>query len=131
MKRITVSLLLFLFLVTCSQSDIRHNQDLEDTTYSIVEDKNESVIRLSSLTTFDWEKAFLFSPYSPQEMIEEQLDVDFKDPSDLDMRDDIYLLVFLNKGKVVQYAEIERQDADFSIEGNLTPSNDGINIERY
>ncbi|MDF1999066.1 hypothetical protein [Peribacillus frigoritolerans] len=85
------------------------------------------------MTTFDWEKAFIFTPYSTQEGIEEQLGVNFNDPSDIDWRDDIYLLVYLNDDKVVQYIEVDRQGADFTIgeKKHLTPSDDLITIERY
>ncbi|SDN94809.1 hypothetical protein [Bacillus sp. OK048] len=133
MKKITVFILLLLLLVGCSQSNVQQNTDLEDFIYSIVEDKNKSEISIKSLTTFDWDKAFLFSPYSTQEGIEEQLGTDFKDPSNINTRDDIYLLVFLNGGKVVQYVEIKRQGSDFSIrkKGQLTPSDDVISIERH
>ena len=109
MKKISVFVLLLLLLVGCSQSDVQHNTDLEESIYSIVENENKSLININLLTTFDWDEAFLFTPYSTQEGIEEQLGTDFKDPSNIDTRDDIYLLVFLNKNKVVQYAEIERQ----------------------
>ncbi len=83
------------------------------------------------MTTFDWDKAYLFTPYSTQESITEQLGVDFKDPSDIDWRDDIYLLVFLDSDQVIQYAELERQGADFSIgeKQYLTPTDDIINIK--
>lgn len=48
------------------------------------------------------------------------------------MRDDIYLLVFLNQEKVVQFAEIERLGFTITIgdQEYLTPSNDTIYIER-
>ena len=133
MKKISVFVLLLLLLVGCSQSDVQHNTDLEESIYSIVENENKSQININLLTTFDWDEAFLFTPYSTQEGIEEQLGTDFKDPSNIDTRDDIYLLVFLNKNKVVQYAEVERQGFDFSIgeKGYITPSEDVINIERH
>ena len=120
-------------LVGCSQSNVQHNKDIENSIYTMVEDKNKSEIDINSLTTFDWDKAYLFTPYSTQEAIEEELGTDFKDPSNISTRDDIYLLVFLDGDKVVQYVEMERQGSDFSIgkEGHLTPSNDVISIERH
>jgi uncharacterized protein YxeA len=132
LKKITVFILLLIFLVGCSQSNVQHNTDLEDSIYSIVEDKNISEISIKSLTTFDWDKAFLFASYSTQEGIEEQLGTDFENPSNINTRDDIYILVFLNGDKVVQYVEIERQGSDFSVgeKGHLTPSDDVITIER-
>lgn len=120
-------------LVGCSIMGVERNKDLENSISSIVEDKNNSVLDIKTLTTFDWDKAFLFTPYSSQEWIEEEIGTNFEDPSNLSMRDDIYLLVFLQGDKVVQYVEMDRQGADFSIEekGYLTPSEDVINIKRY
>jgi len=41
------------------------------------------------------------------------MELDFKDQSKIDTRDDIYLLVILNDNKVVHYAEINRQQSNF------------------
>jgi len=38
------------------------------------------------LTPFDWEKAFLFPPYMTEEGMEEQVGVQFNDPSHLNIR---------------------------------------------
>ncbi|KRG07992.1 hypothetical protein [Lederbergia galactosidilytica] len=131
MKKIPVYLFLFLLLAGCSLSNVQHNEELEDAIYLIVSDENNDKLSLNSMTTFDWDKAYLFTPYSTQESITEQLGVDFKDPSDIDWRDDIYLLVFLDSDQVIQYAELERQGADFSIgeKQYLTPTDDIINIK--
>lgn len=133
MKPITIFIFSLLFLVGCNQSSVQHNTELEESFNSIVEDKNNSEVSIKTLAKFNWDKAILFEPYTTQDEINELLGVDFKDPSNIDMRDDIYLLVFLSDSKVVQYAEINRQQSDFSIEENeyLTPSNDLIIIERY
>ncbi|MGN8845975.1 hypothetical protein ACTQ5K_22385 [Niallia sp. Sow4_A1] len=134
MKKILLLLsLIFIFgftLVGCSQ-DVQHNKSLEKAIYSVVKDKNSTEIELKSLTDFSWDKAFLFQPYSAQEDMSEKMGVNFKDPSKLDYRDDIYLLVFLNKDKVVQYAEIDRQGSNFNIEDEyLTKENSKIMIKR-
>lgn len=100
----------------------------------MIRDKSESEINLKKRTTFEWDKAYLITPYSTstQEGIENQLGIDFKDPSNIGTRDDIYLLVFLNKEKVVQYVQMERQGADFLIgeRAFLTPEEDKVTIER-
>ena len=133
MKPLTVFIFSLLFLVGCNQSSVQHNKELEESIYSIVEDQNNSEVSIKSLANFNWDKAILFAPYTTQEGINEELGVDFKDPSNIDMRDDIYLLVFLSDSKVVSYAEINRQQSDFSIgeKEYITPSNDLISIERY
>lgn len=133
MKKVIVRILLIFLLVGCSPNNVQHKTDIEDSIYSFVADKNNSEISIKSLTTFDWDKAILFPPYSTQEGIEEQLCTDFEAPINFNMRDDIYLLVFLNGDKVVQYVKIERQGSDFSIgeKGHLTPSDDVISIGRH
>ena len=115
MKKITVIIFSLLLLVGCSQSSVQQNTELEESIHSIVEDKNISEININSLTNFDWDKAFLFAPYTTQESVEEQLGVDFKDPSKIDIRD-----------------EINRQQSDFFVgeKEYLTPTNASINIER-
>ena len=129
LKRITVLISILILLVACNQ----RNTDLEHFIHSIVEDKSKSEINIQSLTDTDWDKAFLFTPYSTTGGMEEQLGIKFKDKSNIDLRDDIYLLVFLNKGKVVQYVEIKRHGSDFSIgeKKYLTPTDDVISIERH
>jgi len=99
----------------------------------IVEDVNNTEITINTLTDYDWDKDFLFTPYSTQKGINEQLGVHFKDPSNIDWRDDIYLLVFMKDNKVVQYVEMERQGADFKLgeKEYLIPTDDVIIIERY
>lgn len=129
MKKLTVLILLLLLLAGCNQ----RNVVLEDSINAIVKDESKSEIKIQSLTNIDWDKAFLFTPYSTEESIKEQMGIKFKDKSNIDFRDDIYLLVFLYEDKVVQYVEIKRQGSDFSTgeKNYLTPTDDVISIERH
>ncbi|MBU7591170.1 hypothetical protein FVO58_01200 [Metabacillus halosaccharovorans] len=112
---------------------VHHNVELGKSIYSIVENVNNTEISINSLADFDWDKGFLITPYSTQEGIDEQLGVHFKDPSNIDWRDDIFLLVFMKDDEVVQYVEIDRQGAYFKLgeKEYLTPSDDVIIIQRY
>ncbi|WP_088068004.1 hypothetical protein [Gottfriedia luciferensis] len=132
MKKVSNVIFSFYLLVGCSVSKVQQNKKLEESIHSVVENKSKSEIDLLSLAKFTWDKAFVFPPYTTQESINKQLEVYFKDPSKINMRDDLYLLVFLNEGKVVQYAEISRQQSDFSIEEKkyLTPTSASIKIVR-
>jgi hypothetical protein len=125
-------ILIMLVLAGCNHIEVQHNKDLEKAIYSIVEDKDNSGISIKPVADFRWDHAFLFEPYTPQEQMEEAMGAEFEDPSNMRSRDDIYLLVFLHEENVVQYAEIDRQNSDFSIGENdrLTPSDDLIEIER-
>ncbi|MGE6755451.1 hypothetical protein ACQKFO_18710 [Rossellomorea sp. NPDC071047] len=133
MRILTVSfLLIVVMIVGCGKSDVLHNIDFEKTMYSIVKDQHTKEINIKPLTDFKWDKAYLFEPYTPQEHIEKRMGAEFEDPSNIRSRDDIYLIVFLNDGNVVQYAEISRQKTDFSIgeKEHLSPSEDVLKIER-
>jgi uncharacterized protein YxeA len=133
LKKVIFLILLLLLLTGYSLFKVQHNTDLGESIYSIVKDENNTEISIKLLANFDWEKGYLFTPYSTQKGIDEQLGVHFNDPSGIDLRDDIYLLVFMDNDKVVQYVEMERQAADFTLGGKeyITPSDDVIIIERY
>jgi hypothetical protein len=133
LKTLSFSLFLVLVMVVgCNNNGVKHNKDFEKSIYSMVKDDNNREIEVDSIADFKWDKAYLFEPYSPEEHIEKQLGVEYDDPSNISSRDDIYLLVFLHEGKVVQYAEINRQRGYFSTGGKeyLSPSEDGLKIER-
>lgn len=129
-------MLLTLQMITgCNNSDMIRNTEIEKRLHSsiiMVSDNSTSKTYLNTFDDFEWDKAFLVQPYTTQTGIEEQIGVKFTDPSNIGSRDDIYLLVFVNEGKAVQYAEIERLHTTFSLGDKevLEPTNDVIYIER-
>lgn len=130
-KKIFVGIIILsLLIVGCS--NVQENTELGESIHSTIADVSNNEISLKSLTDFDWEKAFLFRPYSTEEEIEKYLGVKFNDSSNIRMRDDIYLLVFMNEEKVVQYVEVEHQGVNLTIgeKDYLSPSDDLIIIER-
>lgn len=129
-KIAVVITILALLLVGCS--NVQEDKELAQSIYSTIMDESNKEISLLSLTTFKWDKAFLFSPYSTEKEIKNQLGVSFNDPSDLEWRDDIYLLVFMNEEKVIQYVVVERQGVNLTIGDKeyLSPSEDLIMIQR-
>ena len=133
-KQIAV-LLIFLLITGCNVSNIKRNTEIEKRLHSsiiMVSDNSTSKTYLNTFDDFEWDKAFLVQPYATQTDIEKQVGVKFTDPSNIGSRDDIYLLVFVNEGKAVQYAEIDRLHNTFSLGDKeyLEPSNDVIYIER-
>ncbi|MQR94168.1 hypothetical protein [Fictibacillus phosphorivorans] len=128
-NRIIISILILQLLTGCSR--VTHNTDLENSIQTIVKDKNKSQVNIDSLANFEWDKGYLFPPYTAEESMEKKMGVNFKDRSNINSRDDIYLLVFLNNEKVVQYVEMYRNQSDFSIEKEyITPSKALIKIKR-
>ncbi|WP_100401872.1 hypothetical protein [Bacillus sp. FJAT-42315] len=127
--------LIFLLIgvVVYLQVTDERNKDLEQSVRLAMKKESVEEIDLNRFTDFDWEQAYLFSPYTPQEDISRQLGIYYKDPSSIDMRDDINLLVFLNKNKVVQYAEISREYGDLVIDTDdgLSPSNATLTIKKH
>jgi hypothetical protein len=125
--------LVFVMVVGCNNNGVKHNKDFEKSIYSMVKDRTNKEIEVNSIVDFKWDKAYLFEPYSTEEQFEKQLGVEYEDPSHISSRDDIYLLVFLHEGKVVQYAEIDRQRGDFSTGGKeyLSSSEDVLKVVRH
>ncbi|MBD8036914.1 hypothetical protein H9635_09170 [Solibacillus sp. A46] len=134
-KQMGVVLFSLLLLMGCNDSSEKRNTELEEKLNSsiiMVSDNSTSAHYIDSFVDFKWDKAFLVQPYTTQTDLEKQLGVKFTDPSNIGTRDDIYLLIFVNENKVVQYAEIERLKTTFSLGDKeyLEPSNDIIYIER-
>lgn len=122
-----------IIVFSLEQNRVQQNRELGKAIYTIVEDKNNIEFNLKPLTDFSWDKAQLFGPYTTKELIEENLGVSYNGQTGgIEYREDIFLLVFLNDDKVVQYAILERQDGvDFIQEkADLTPYDDLIKIKR-
>ena len=132
-KKVVLAMCIAFFILLTGCSNAQRNTALEEAAYSVIEDKDNKEFSLSELTAFDWDEAHLFSPYISRSDMEEQLGVKYRDKSNIVMRDDIFLLVFIKDDKVVHYAEIEHQGSVLSTgeEDYLTPSHDVIYIERY
>ena len=125
-------LISLIFLASCSLGLGLHNKGLEKSISAALEKKSVTEIDFNSLTDFAWDKAYLITPYTDQESINKQLGVRFKGPINMGYRDDIYLLVFLDRNKVVQYVKIPTKYGQL-MHGNkdgFTPSNAIIKIQK-
>lgn len=95
-------------------------KNLDQDLISMVEKKkgsNEKIsFKVRSLTNFEWEKMYVFAPYTPTAEINRALGFNWEDASGtgIDRRDDITLLVFANGGKVVDRVLYPRGRGDFS-----------------
>jgi hypothetical protein len=112
--------------------DIRH-KELERSLHTALQGDVHDV-NITSLTDFQWDKAYVFPPYTPVEVMRDELGVQsYKDWSGLGFRDDINLLVFLHGNQMVHYAEIERAFGEFGQNDSLsfTPSHATLTIQRF
>jgi hypothetical protein len=129
LKKLPAILLFLILLVSCSFG-VRHNKDLEKSIQST--QQKDSKVDLNELTDFAWDRAYLFPPYTDQATINEKLGFTFEDPSNIKTRDDIYLLIFVNNDKAVQYAEVTRNYGELIPKNDvITPSHAILKVERF
>jgi hypothetical protein len=85
-----------------------------------------SFIDLSIISTFSWDRLYIFGPYTSLEVINKSLNgiwLRYWNTS-IEYNEGIVLLVFTNKGKVVQYLEYPRgPQCDFAGAHNLNGFN--------
>ncbi|WP_155591487.1 hypothetical protein [Lysinibacillus cavernae] len=100
---------------------------------NIMEQANSgsTAVSLNQLTTFDWEKAQVYGPYTTRDVIEKTMDIQFKgSTSGIDVREDIFLLVFAKEGHAIKTAVLYRKVGDYTTKGGmLTPESDLLYIE--
>lgn len=70
-------------------------------------ESKDTVIDLAAMTDFAWDRVYLFGPYSPPSIIYRQLGYHWYNDvvGKIQYLDDHSLLIFVQKGKVVEYLE--------------------------
>lgn len=108
LSRCLIVLASAVLLASCAQKPVR-DQSVEKAVYeATAANPDITYINIASVSSFEWERCYVFTPYTSSTEMEKQLGTSFKDPSYLDRRDDIYLLVFTDGENVISYAEIPR-----------------------
>ncbi len=74
-------------------------------------------IDLPAIAAFDWDTVYIFGPYTPPAQIDAALGHIWIGSrlTGIEASDAISLLVFTNRGHVVQYLRFPRADLDFSV----------------
>jgi hypothetical protein len=74
------------------------------------------VIKLAELTDFEWEKVFVFGPYTPDSTIEQSLGFPWSDAHkfSLSSSDSFWLIVFTLNKQVVRVEQMSRRSTSFS-----------------
>ena len=127
-----VGMAVFAGLSVCAKSD-RFIKSFERSAQAAVGSTNP-VLTISSVTEFQWDKLFIFGPYTPEKKIHEQLGYNWAEAekTHIDSSDTFHLLVFVNNGKVVRYFKLPRTIGDFQgIEtyNVFTPGNDEFEVK--
>ncbi|MGV2882478.1 hypothetical protein [Paenibacillus taichungensis] len=78
---------------------------------------NELVtIDFKKITGFSWDKVYVFTPYTPEEEINQQLGFNWSKANLIEYYDSFNLLVFVKENKVVQYVKFPRTNGKFIVE---------------
>lgn len=80
----------------------------------IVEGIEGNSLDFSKVFYNDWDKIYIFHPYTPIELIEETIGVNFSYTTAIEYSDAIYLVIAIKNGQVIKYAEVSRLDFDFN-----------------
>jgi hypothetical protein len=108
------------FLSYCS---VRNEQQLADrkifqldliNAVSQLEDGSVPFIDLAKIARFDWDKFYVFGPYTSDAYINSTLGIFWSLKTTIDSNDGMTLLVFTRKGKPVHYFDYGNENGDFS-----------------
>lgn len=69
---------------------------------------------MADVTDFDWQKLYVFAPYTTQEQINRSLGFEWRDPEGIELHDTFTLLAFVNEGEVVGYVAQPLGQGDFT-----------------
>jgi hypothetical protein len=109
-----------LVLAGCGNPGDRLNLERRiDRTISAAFATNNTHIKLSTLTPFAWDTAFVFHPYTAPEAIDRKLGFRWSASvkGELEYSDSFELLVFVKNGRVAQYARVPRSLCDWALNG--------------
>lgn len=79
-----------------------------------VQAEEATVVNLTSLATFSWDRLFVFPPYTAPSHIEKELGASWSESGRIEKLDTFTLLVFVNGGRVVRFVEQPREGSDFA-----------------
>jgi hypothetical protein len=88
-------------------------------------------VNLKELTDFEWDRVYVFTPYTPLEQVNDTLGYIWPHAKSIriDARDDINLIVFTADGQVVDYVELKRHLGDFEKREGFTPDEGTFTVE--
>lgn len=109
MKTVGFLLMAVLILVGCTR---RSDNRFDRAKFATETSKNGAIIRLADYSTFDWDRVHIFGPYTPAEVIKEEVGESVPFPHG--DSEGHCLLVFLSRGKVAAAFEVERNAGDFA-----------------
>ena len=77
--------------------------------------KNDSILSISTLTSFEWSDLYVFKPYTPIDEIHSTLGFEWEQAEStmIQHAEGFNLLVFVNDKRVVSFVKVPRNYGDF------------------
>jgi hypothetical protein len=106
-------------IISCGQDKKYESAKFKELLTEIIKSKinnpNRIEIVLKDLTDFKWDSFIVVPPYSKLSDLEKELKINLKmiECTDIERRDDINILVFVQKGQVIKFIEYPRWPGDF------------------
>jgi hypothetical protein len=123
-----------LAVVGCRENDKQFERDFKHAIDTAISE-NRANLELYALNKFEWDKCFVFFPYTPPEFIDAQLGFKWNDSvkTEIGMNDWFQLLVFVKGGRVVKYSKIRRNlcQWDLSFTNGFTPERAQFVLESH
>lgn len=123
LKALLASAVVVLALVVGIASSVCADASLGDRITATVEKGPGTKLVMADLTDFDWQKLYVFTPYTTQKQIDRTLGFEWHDTEGIELNDTMTLLAFVDDGKVVSHVAQPADKGDFSglSEGPWTP----------
>jgi hypothetical protein len=110
MKKFYHFIIISLLSISCTSEDHRGSKEINKN----FELNNREKINLSEAVSGEWNRLFIFHPYTTEKMISETLGFKWDEKTSIHSHDGISLLVFTKDRKIVKYIEHPRNQGDFS-----------------
>ncbi|GAB4247412.1 MAG: hypothetical protein Tsb0034_26630 [Ekhidna sp.] len=109
MLRTFIQISFIIFVLEGCQQDVKNHRLEYEIQNSLKENDNPNVLKLDTVSQFQWDTLVLLKPYSSIENLEESLNLDFSNVRGKFQHYDEYLgIAFFNKGKCVSFIELVR-----------------------
>jgi hypothetical protein len=92
----------------------RPDQELGRRISVAVEASDVSVVNVSEVAAFAWDRLFVFPPYTSSTQIEKELGFRWSESARIESYDTFVLLVFVDGDRVVRFIDQARDRGDFS-----------------
>jgi len=121
-----------IFLLGCSYSEVNKDKIFEEKILVAMRTAhNGGTLDIVQLTDFDWDKMFVFHPYTPSYSIFSSLGFEWNDPAvdRIAVQDGASLLLFTEKGSVMKSLSIPNNEGLFLLKDKDYVEKDFANFE--